>query len=64
MTSGLAKLPTCEKESKKSSGQGVVEHAFNPSTREAEAGKFLSWRPAESIEQVPGQPSVCNEENH
>jgi hypothetical protein len=24
----------------------VVAHAFNPSTREAEAGKFLSSRPA------------------
>jgi hypothetical protein len=27
-------------------GQSVVAHAFNPSTREAEAGGFLSWRPA------------------
>ena len=25
-------------------------HAFNPSTREAEAGRFLSWRPAWSTE--------------
>jgi hypothetical protein len=25
---------------------GVVENAFNPSTREAEAGRFLSLRPA------------------
>jgi hypothetical protein len=25
---------------------GVVAHAFNPSTREAEAGEFLSSRPA------------------
>jgi hypothetical protein len=25
---------------------GMVAHAFNPSTREAEAGGFLSWRPA------------------
>jgi hypothetical protein len=25
---------------------GVVAHAFNPSTREAEAGGFLSSRPA------------------
>jgi hypothetical protein len=24
----------------------VVPHAFNPSTWEAEAGKFLSWRAA------------------
>jgi hypothetical protein len=27
-------------------GQAVVVHAFNPSTWEAEAGKFLSSRPA------------------
>jgi hypothetical protein len=25
---------------------GEVVHAFNPSTREAEADRFLSWRPA------------------
>jgi hypothetical protein len=29
-----------------SSAPGVVAHAFNPSTREAEAGGFLSSRPA------------------
>jgi hypothetical protein len=26
--------------------RAVVAHAFNPSTREAEAGGFLSWRTA------------------
>jgi hypothetical protein len=26
--------------------RAVVAHAFNPSTLEAEAGGFLSWRPA------------------
>jgi major histocompatibility complex class I len=31
---------------KKSWKPGVVAHAFNPSTREAEAGGFLSSRPA------------------
>jgi hypothetical protein len=29
---------------------GVVARAFNPSTREAEAGRFLSSRPAWSTE--------------
>jgi hypothetical protein len=29
---------------------GVVAHAFNPSTREAETGGFLSSRPAWSTE--------------
>ena len=31
--------PTCEKELKKSSEPGVVVHAFNPSSSEAEAGR-------------------------
>jgi hypothetical protein len=31
-------------------GRAVVAHAFNPSTREAEAGGFLSSRPAWSTE--------------
>jgi hypothetical protein len=30
----------------KTSEPGMVAHAFNPSTREAEAGGFLSSRPA------------------
>jgi hypothetical protein len=30
--------------------QAVVAHAFNPSTWEAEAGRFLSSRPAWSTE--------------
>ena len=34
-----------------------MAHAFNPSTQEAEAGGFLSSRPAYSTEWVPGQDS-------
>jgi hypothetical protein len=36
-------------------GRAVVALAFNPSTWEAEAGRFLSSRPAWSTEWVPGQ---------
>jgi hypothetical protein len=35
-----------------------VAHTFNPSTREAEAGRFLSSRPAWSTKWVPGQPGL------
>jgi hypothetical protein len=35
---------------KKMDSRAVVAHAFNPSTWEAEAGGFLSSRPAWSIE--------------
>jgi hypothetical protein len=38
-----------------------VAHAFNPSTREAEAGGFLSSRPAWSTKCVPGQPGLHRE---
>jgi hypothetical protein len=38
---------------------GVV--AFNPSTREAEAGGFLSSRPSWSTKWVPGQPGLHRE---
>jgi hypothetical protein len=40
---------------------GVVAHAFNPSTREAEAGGFLSSRPAWSTKWAPGQPGLHRE---
>jgi hypothetical protein len=40
---------------------GVVVHAFNPSTWEAEAGGSLSSRPAWSTEWVPGQPGLHRE---
>jgi hypothetical protein len=39
----------------------LMAHAFNPSTREAGAGGFLSWRPAWSTESVPGQPGLHRE---
>jgi hypothetical protein len=41
--------------------RAVVAHALNPSTREAEAGGFLSSRPAWSTEWVPGQPGLHRE---
>jgi hypothetical protein len=39
----------------------MVAHAFNPSTREAEAGGLLSSRPAWSTKWVPGQPGLYRE---
>jgi hypothetical protein len=39
----------------------VIAKAFNPNTREAEAGGFLSSRPAWSTEWVPGQPGLYRE---
>jgi hypothetical protein len=41
--------------------QAVMVHAFNPSTWEAEAGGFLSSRPAWSTELVSGQPRLHRE---
>jgi hypothetical protein len=41
--------------------QAVVVHAFNPSILEAEAGGFLSSRPAWSTKWVPGQPGLHRE---
>jgi hypothetical protein len=38
-----------------------VAHTFNPSTWEAEAGGFLSSRPAWSTKWVPGQPGLYRE---
>jgi hypothetical protein len=40
---------------------GMVAHTFNPSTREAEAGRFLSLRPAWSTKWVSGQPGLYRE---
>jgi hypothetical protein len=48
----------CKWTLKKSSQPGMVAHAFNPSTWEAEAGEFLSSRPAWSTEWIPGQPGL------
>jgi hypothetical protein len=39
----------------------VVAHAFNPSTWEAEAGGFLTSKPAWSTKFVPGQPELYRE---
>jgi hypothetical protein len=43
------------------SSRAVVVHAFDPSTWVAEAGGFLSSRPAWSTELVPGQPGLHRE---
>jgi hypothetical protein len=40
---------------------GMVAHAFNPSTWEAEAGGFLSSRPTWFTKWVPGQPGIHRE---
>ena len=39
----------------------AVAHAFNPSTWEAVAGRFLNLRPAWSTKWVPGQPGLYRE---
>jgi hypothetical protein len=39
----------------------VEVHAFNPSTWEAEAGRFLSLRSAFSTKWIPGQPGLYRE---
>ena len=39
----------------------MVVHPFNPSTWEAEAGGFLSPRPAWSTKRDPGQPGLHRE---
>jgi hypothetical protein len=46
---------------KKKKRPGVVAHTFNPSTFEAEAGRFLSSRPAWSTKRVPWQPGLHRE---
>jgi hypothetical protein len=47
-----------KKKKKKKVSKAVVAHAFSSSTWEAEAGRFLSSRPAWSTEWVPGQPGL------
>jgi hypothetical protein len=47
--------------SRKKTKLGVVAHSFNPSNWEAEAGRFLSSRPAWSTKWVPGQPGLYRE---
>ena len=38
-----------------------MAHTFNPGTRETEAGRFLSSKPAWSTERVLGQPGLYRE---
>jgi hypothetical protein len=42
---------------------GMVAHAFNPSTREAEAGGFLSSRPARAIQRNPVSKKTKKQKN-
>jgi hypothetical protein len=53
--------PKIKKQNKTKKQPGVVVHAFNPRTREAEVGKSLSSRPAWSTQWVPGQPGLHRE---
>jgi hypothetical protein len=39
----------------------MVAHAFNPNTREAGTGRFLSSKPAWSTKSVPGHPGLYRE---
>jgi hypothetical protein len=39
----------------------MVTHVFNPSTQEAEAGRFLCSRPPWSTKLVPGQLGIYKE---
>jgi hypothetical protein len=59
--SSLFSAEICFFKKKKENKPGIVVHAFNPSTREAEAGGFLSLRPAWSTKWVPGQPGLYRE---
>jgi hypothetical protein len=43
-------LPTGNLDEKRQASRAVMAHAFSPSTWEAEAGRFLSSRPAWSTE--------------
>ena len=42
-------------------GPGMVAHTFNPITWKAEAGRFLSSRPAWSTKGGSGQPGIYRE---
>jgi hypothetical protein len=52
---------TKQQTNKNKVSRAVVAHTFNPSTWEAEAGGFLSSRPAWSTEWVSGQPGLHRE---
>ena len=55
---------TWEKTHKKlGNGQAVVVHAFNPSTWEAEAGRFLSSRPGWTTELVSSKTARAIQRN-
>jgi len=49
------------KKNKNKNEPGMVVHSFDPSTPEAEAGRFLRSRPTWSTEWVPGHPGLHRE---
>ena len=58
-----------QNKTKQNKNWAAVAHAFNPSTWEAEAGGFMSSRPAWFTEWVPGQgytekPSVSEKQTN
>lgn len=58
------KIPTCEKELKKSIGPGVVAHTFNPE-HSMNRGRQISELKASLVKNpASGQPSLGSERNH
>jgi hypothetical protein len=61
MTTGAEETVMENQKKKGKKKLDVMAHAFKPSTQEAEAGGFLSSRPAWSTEWIPEQPGLQRE---